>query len=210
MTNWNLVKPVLQNTFSFSQKLKDLVTSQSKRMREGWGEKICEYKFILLEGSVQSMHFGSRHIPIFLRDRKYPQVQGKLKLSSLIFRFPRLPTSLWLISQLCSSDLFHFGEYDEILSGILFPSLEYFVVSFLLSLLHGFASVGLFLLLHCFSFLGYSVESFHCLVCQFFFLPLKLNHFKNVHTSLYFEINLFFHEIVNNGIIEVYAWATDS
>lgn len=97
MTNWNLVKPVLQNTFSFSQKLKDLVISQSKRMREGWGEKICGYKCILLEGSVQSMHFGSRHIPVFLRNRKYPQVQGKLKLFSLIFRFPRLPTSLWLL-----------------------------------------------------------------------------------------------------------------
>lgn len=127
------------------------------------GEKICKYKCISLERSVQSMHFGSRHILVFLRDRKYPQVQGKLKLSSLIFRFPRLPPlSGFYISQLCSSDLFHFGKYDEILSGILFPSLEYFVVSFLLSLLHGFASVGLFLLLHCFSFLGYSVESFHC------------------------------------------------
>ena len=141
------------------------------------------------------MHFGNRHVKA---SSDAGGAKNCLPLFSDFLGFvPSLTVFWWFLLRKC----------DGILSGISVLTLEHFLVHFLF-----FFYMALFLFAYFvlyFLFLEHCVESFHC---QFaiFSSAMKIRSLqKCTYQSLSWNMPFFPHVIINNGILEIYAWAAE-
>ena len=162
------------------------------------------------KGKVQSMHFGSIHIWVFLGDKKCPQVQGEPKFLSLFSDFLGfVPLSGYNISQLCSCDFIF-----ESMMGFLVVFLSYHLSVFL-SIFFYLFYMALFLFAcfwFCFIFYFWdTVLNVFVVSLPFFSFAMKIRSLqKYTHQSLSWNKTFFPHEMVNNGIVDIYAWAAET